>query len=159
MRSDRFLPLALITLGVVFLMGNLLPNASHGGLVVLGIGAVFLVGRLTTGRYGYAVPAGVLLGIGSYISLQDLLGPGPDVGNGGGWFLILLGLGFGLVYLIGMRPAAVWPLFPGAVLVALGVLQLAGSAVRTLAPFSWLAYWPALLVIAGAWLLLQRSRS
>jgi hypothetical protein len=156
MHSHRFVPLALITLGVIFLIGNLLPSRSHGGLIVLGIGAAFLVGRVTTGRYGYAVPAGVLLGIGSYISLQELLAPG--FGDGGGWFFILLGLGFGLAYLIGMRPAAVWPLFPGAVLIALGVLQFAGSALRTFAPFGWLAYWPALLVILGAWLLVQRAR-
>ena len=59
--SRSFLPLALITLGVVFLLGNLVPDRSRGGLVVLGLGAAFALGRLTTGRYGYAVPAGILL--------------------------------------------------------------------------------------------------
>ena len=63
--SRSFLPLALITLGVVFLLGNLVPERGRGGLVVLGLGLAFLIGRITTGRYGYAVPSGILLGIGS----------------------------------------------------------------------------------------------
>src|SRR5258708_17226007 len=59
--SRSFLPLVLITLGVVFLLGNLVPERGRGGLVVLGLGVAFLIGRVTTGRYGYAVPAGNLL--------------------------------------------------------------------------------------------------
>src|SRR5882762_10836141 len=82
--SRSFLPLALITLGVVFLLGNLVPERGRGGLVVLGLGLAFLIGRITTGRYGYAVPAGLLLGIGSFISLQDL-----QPVRGGGPFFIL----------------------------------------------------------------------
>src|SRR5438094_10366018 len=68
--SRSFLPLALITLGVVFLLSNLVPERGRGGLVVLGLGAAFLIGPVTTGRYGYAVPAGILLAIGTYMSLQ-----------------------------------------------------------------------------------------
>src|SRR5438128_10052938 len=71
----RFLPLALITVGVVFLLSNFVPAAGRGGLVVLGLGAAFLVGRVTTGRYGYAVPAGLLIAIGTYVSLDDVQGP------------------------------------------------------------------------------------
>src|ERR1700730_2536196 len=112
--SRSFLPLVLITLGVVFLLGNLVPERSRGGLVVLGLGAAFLIGRITTGRYGYAVPAGILLAIGTYLSIHDAQGARGM--QSAGWFFALLGLGFGLVYLIGLRPAAVWPLFPATVL-------------------------------------------
>ena len=55
--SRSFLPLALITLGVVFLLSNMVPQG-RGGLIVIGLGAAFMIGRLTTGRYGYSVPAG-----------------------------------------------------------------------------------------------------
>src|SRR5918911_2841917 len=120
--SRSFLPLALITLGVVFLLGNLVPERGRGGLFVLGLGAAFLVGRLTTGRYGYAVPAGLLIAIGTYTTLQDLRGSQPV--GGAGLFFILLGLGFALIYAIGLRPGAVWPLFPAAILVGLGLLML-----------------------------------
>src|SRR5438105_11339147 len=115
--SRSFLPVALITLGVVFLLGNLVPERGHGGLVVLGLGAAFFVGRITTGRYGYAVPAGILIAIGTYVSLHDM--QGPRFAQGGGWFFVLLSLGFGLVYVIGLRPSAVWPLFPATVLLGL----------------------------------------
>src|SRR5436189_211856 len=36
--SRGFVPLALITLGVVFLLSNLVPEEARGGLVVLGLG-------------------------------------------------------------------------------------------------------------------------
>src|SRR3979411_3199809 len=115
--SRSFLPVALITLGVVFLLSTLVPGRGRGGLVVLGLGAAFLIGRVTTGRYGYAVPAGILLALGAYISMQDIQTFQPM--RGGGLFFVLLGLGFALVYVIGARASAVWPLFPASVLIGL----------------------------------------
>src|SRR4029077_18594081 len=73
--SRSFLPLALITLGVVFLLGNLIPDRARAGVVVLGLGAPFRLGRVTTGRYGYAVPAGILIGLGAHLSLQEAQRP------------------------------------------------------------------------------------
>ena len=90
--SRSFVPLALITVGVVFLLGNLVPaGPGRGGLILLGLGIAFAVGRVTTGRYGYAVPAGILLGIGSYVALQEMAGTQPLQNSS--WFFILLGLG------------------------------------------------------------------
>src|SRR5690242_15481743 len=69
--SRSFLPLALITVGVVVLLSNfassLISDRGRGGLVVFAMGAAFAVGRVTTGRYGYAVPAGLLMAIGLHI--------------------------------------------------------------------------------------------
>jgi Putative adhesin len=152
--SRSFLPLALITLGVVFLLGNFVPERGRGGLVILGLGAAFLIGRITTGRYGYAVPAGILLGIGSYIGLQDL--QTFQLVRGGGLFFVCLGLGFALVYLIGLRPTAVWPLFPATVLIGLGLLLFGVASFGALAQLGWIiAYWPVVLVVLGVWLLLR----
>jgi hypothetical protein len=153
--SRRFLPLGLITLGVVFLLSNLLPEGGRGGLILLGLGAAFLIGRVTTGRYGYAVPAGLLIAIGTYVSLKDTQSLGSV--QGGGWFFILLAFGFALVYLIGLRPSAVWPLFPATVLAGLAlVLFGVGSSLTVLAALSWtVAYWPMALVLLGAWLLVR----
>src|SRR2546430_8824441 len=100
--SRSFLPLALITLGVVFLLGNLVPERGRAGLFVVGLGAAFLVGRLTTGRYGYAVPAGILMAIGAYISLQDLSGFRALPGARG--FFLPLRLRVGLTLALGPRP-------------------------------------------------------
>jgi hypothetical protein len=149
-----FLPLALITLGVVFLLGNLLPGPSRGGLIVLGIGTAFLIGRITTGRYGYAVPAGILIGIGSYLTLRDMLGPGTL--ESGGWWFICLGLGFALTYVIGGRASDVWPLFPASVLILLGLVLFGFTALSPLASLAWIvSYWPVVLVLVGAWLLFR----
>src|SRR5579864_228768 len=98
--SRTFLPLALITIGVVFLLSNALPDRSRIGLVVLGIGVAFGVGRLTTGRYGYAVPAGILMAIGAHITLSEAVTGVRDVASGG-LFFVLLGLGFFAIYAIG----------------------------------------------------------
>ena len=148
------MPLALITLGVVFLLGNLIPQGSRGGLFLIGLGAAFLIGRVTTGRYGYAVPAGILLAIGTYLSLQDAQGARPM--QGGGWFFALFGLGFALVYLIGLRPSAVWPLFPATVLIGLALVLFGVGSLGALASLSWIvAYWPMALVLLGLWLLFR----
>lgn len=152
--SRSFLPLALITLGVVFLLGNLIPERGRAGLVVLGLGAAFMIGRVATGRYGYAVPAGLLIAIGAYISLQHA--QESQSAQGAGWFFALLGLGFVLVYLIGSRPAAVWPLFPATILIGLGLVLFGVGSLGALASMSWIvAYWPAGLVLLGAWLLFR----
>lgn len=153
--ARSFLPLALITVGVFFLLGNLVPERGRAGLMLLGLGTAFLIGRLTTARYGYAVPAGLLIALSAYISLPVLWSAEP-VRSRAGWFFVLLGLGFALVYVIGLRPGAVWPLFPAAVLLGLGLVLFGLSAVAPLAALSWIAaYWPAVLVILGVWLLLR----
>jgi hypothetical protein len=152
--SRSFLPLGLITLGVVFLLGNFLPERNRGSLVVLGLGVAFLLGRVTTGRYGYAVPAGILLAVGSYIGLQNQ--EAFQSIRGGGLFFVLLGLGFALVYVIGARPAAIWPLFPATVLIGLGLPPFGFASLGVLASLSWIVgYWPLVLVLLGAWLLFR----
>jgi hypothetical protein len=152
--SRSFLPLALITLGVVFLLSNFIPERGRGGLILLGIGAAFVLGRLTTGRYGYAVPAGMLIAIGAYVGLQDV--QALQFTHGPGLFFVLLGLGFVLVYVIGSQPTAVWPLFPAAILIGLGLIVLGVTSLAPLAAFGWIiSYWPAVLVLLGLWLLFR----
>src|SRR5262245_39088676 len=60
---------ALILFGVLFLIATVVPIG--GGVFLLGLGLAFLVARLTTGRYGYAVPAGILTGLGIFVTLQE----------------------------------------------------------------------------------------
>jgi hypothetical protein len=156
--SRSFLPLALITLGVVFLLSNLIPDRGRGALIVLGLGAAFAVGRLTTGRYGYAVPAGILLAIGAYILIHEFDIQGIHGISSAGLFFVLLGLGFGVVYAIGLRPAEIWPLFPAVILVGLGMVLLGAASLGPLASLSWIvSYWPVALVLLGAWLLFRES--
>lgn len=150
-RGAVVLAVLLIALGVFFLIVNYLPVGGSALFVLLG--AAFLVGRITTGQYGFAVPAGVLLGFGSFVLLSELrLFPGAEEG----WFFLLLGLGFLAVYLIGARPGAIWPLFPAAVLAGVGLVLQAGPTLGWLAGLSWLiAYWPVALILIGVWLIVR----
>ena len=146
--------LILIAVGVVVLFGSWFPL--RGAWLFLGLGVAFLVARVMTGRPGYAVPAGVLLGFGSFIWFTET---GQLSGAAaGGSFFIFLGLGFLAAYAIAARPASAWPVLPGLVLIGFGVIIQATTLGAPLGQFWWLAqYWPLALVLVGAWLLV-RSR-
>ncbi|HEX5506399.1 MAG TPA: DUF4097 family beta strand repeat-containing protein [Thermomicrobiales bacterium] len=144
-------PLILIALGLAFLVGNLWNYG--GGLLFLGLGAAFLAARVLSGRYGFAVPAGILLGFGAFVALVEAGVLKEDVGTGG-WFFVLLGLGFAAVYVIGWRPAAIWPFFPAAGLLVSGLLLLGSERLAFFARFAAIGrYWPLALVLGGLWLL------
>jgi hypothetical protein len=133
---------------VVFLVATLVPLG--GGVVLLGIGVAFLVARLSTGRYGYAVPAGLLLGLGAFVSLSD----GGVLPSDGGWPVAFLGLGFLAIYPMGGRLGSYWPVIPGAILTALGLVQVEAGALAPLVAYAGLArYWPIGLILLGLWVL------
>jgi hypothetical protein len=143
----------LIALGVVFLIGSLGLGQITGGLLFLGLSAAFLAARVLTGIYGFAVPAGILAGFGGYVALEEA---GALPSHGGGWFFILLGLGFLAVYVIGFRPAAIWPFFPAAALIGFGALIEGLVSAWPLASLAWVAsYWPVVLIVVGLWLLVR----
>ena len=156
-RAERlFLPLLLIGLGLVFLVGNVLTIG--GGASLLGLGLIFLLARILRGNYGLAAPAGILLGLGGFVSLieSDRLPVRPDTPEAGGWFFLMLALGFVVVYVIGARPAMLWPFFPAAAMAAIGLLLLGTTRLDAFAPYLWLgAYWPLTLVAVGLWLLVR----
>jgi hypothetical protein len=71
-------------------------------------------------------------------------------------FFLLLGCGFVAAYVIGLRPASIWPLIPAAILIGLGAVMLGVATLGPLASWSWIAsYWPLGLVLLGAWMLFK----
>src|SRR5205823_2785644 len=49
-----------------------------------------------------------------------------------------------------------WPLFPAAVLIALGLILFGWTSAAPVASLAWIvAYWPAVLVALGVWLLFK----
>jgi hypothetical protein len=141
----------LIAVGVALLIGNLV--GAGGAALFLALGAAFAVARFATGQYGFAVPAGVLLGFGGFVLANEgrLLSGDP-----GPWFFYFLGAGFLAVYLLGLRPAEVWPLFPAAVLAAFGAWLSGPLWLEPMRRYVWLAeYWPIILVAVGLWLLVR----
>lgn len=144
--------LILIALGLAALGGNWFP--ASGAWLFLGLGGAFLIARVLTGRRGYAVPAGLLLAFGSFVWLTET-GAVADSGAGG-LFFVLLGLGFLAVFAIAARPESVWPIVPGAMLIAFGGFLQGALFGVPVDRFWWLApYWPVSLLALGAWLLMR----
>ena len=108
------------------------------------IGAAFLAAYLYNRVYGYLVPAGILLGLGTGTVLghqQHGYGDPTLLGLGGGFVLIFV------VALIYERKSHWWPLIPGAALILAGLPM--GSGI-----FEYLfENWPLILVVIGALIL------
>lgn len=139
----------LIALGVLFLLGQSLQIG--GEAVVALIGAAFLVAYALTRQYGFLVPGGIMTGLGIGIIYEDRLDAG------GAAVLLGLGGGFLLIYVVsalrGRAPGDWWPLIPGGILTIIG-LMLAANATGALAVIG--RWWPAVLVIAGLFIILRR---
>lgn len=133
----------LIVVGLFGLLGDRLEDVGPG-LVLGSIGAAFLVAYLGTRKYGFLVPAGVLLGMsaGQFLEVAR-----PDLGRS---VLLGMGAGFFLIWLLHLayqKENVWWPVFPGTVLVLLG-LPLARETVEML-----FGNWPILVIVVGALLL------
>ncbi len=142
--------LALIAIGGLLLLGRWVPDA--GQYVVLAVGLVFLAVFFATGEYGFLIPGGIVSGVGAGIPLS-IAYPGE---LGGGLFLVSLGMGFLLIWGIGLlfrvREHHWWPLVPGLLLGTIGASLAAGERGQGVAD-AISTGWPVILVIAGLILL------
>jgi hypothetical protein len=130
----------LIAVGAVVLAGRFNHVVAAGG-PALWLGAGFLVWWLFSGNYGLLVPAGVLGGLGAGLMLGEagFYGNAAALGLGAGFVAIFL-----LDTLRHRRRSNWWPLVPGAVLIALGLLQNTTGWGR-LGDLGW----PLFLIVAG----------
>jgi hypothetical protein len=139
----------LITLGVLFLLGQSLDVGGEAAVAL--IGAAFLIAYALTRQYGFLVPGGIMTGLGLGIIFED------RVNAGGAPVLLGLGGGFLLIYVVsvlrGRMPGDWWPLIPGGILSAIG-LMLAANATGALAVVG--RWWPLLLVLVGLYFVLRR---
>ncbi|MBM3471122.1 MAG: hypothetical protein FJX73_10100 [Armatimonadetes bacterium] len=142
--------LVLIVVGVVLLLAmRALPVGDQS---VLFVGALLLVAYAFTGRYGLLVPAGIVTGLGAGIAAREWVGADRAP------VLLGLGVGFLFIYVVdlarsGRQAAEWWPLVPGGILVAVGLLRIVRGAGILQAMTAW---WPVLLVVLGIWLLVRR---
>ena len=147
MATNRVLGLLLIGLGGVLLLEA---TTDIGGEVVVGfIGVAFLVAYAITRTYGFLIPGAILTGLGTGLVLQSLGIRGDIVPLG-------LGLGFIMIAVVDQlvspgRSGWWWPFIPG------GVLLLGSVGSVTGLPHLGRYLVPALLILAGAALLLRRG--
>ena len=150
--ADRDRPivggLILIGVGLTFLALQHIKGLGWE-VVLLLLGAAFLVGYVWRREYGLLVPAGILLGLGGGFLAEDY-------GAGGEPILLGLGIGFIGIYVVGLllrEPRAHWwPLIPGGVLVALSL-----DAFKRVFRFM-TDNWPLVLVAIGVLMVLSGLR-
>ena len=134
--------LQLIQLGVI-----------TGDRTVLVLGVALLAGYVFTSHYGLLIAGAILTGLGAGLTARAW------AGSGAGAVSLGLGLGFLAIPLIeqarGLRRAGGWwPVIPGSILTAIGVLL----TVNVIGLFELVGrWWPTVLVAIGAWMLLRRD--
>ena len=150
--------LALISIGLLVLIGHVLPAALAGLLFVPALGLIFLLWGFGARSVGLLIPGALLCGAGPGIFLIEQ--PLRDLGGDGrgGVFLLSFALGWGLITvlsaLVSDRPHW-WALIPGGLLAVIGASLLAGGlAPQVLAAIG--GAWPIGLIVLGLYLLLAR---
>jgi hypothetical protein len=133
----------LIAIGAALLLGQVVEDA--GQFILVGIGIVLLVLFAATRNAGTLIGGGIVTGLG--VGVVVAANTSGDIA--GAAVLFGLGLGFVGVWLVGtllrIPETKIWPLIPGAILVVIGFVVLAGpEAAQAL---EWL--WPLALIGAG----------
>ncbi len=160
----------LLTLGgILALIAQFVPDRwgfSFGVVVLLGLGAAFIIVGILTRAPGWFIPGGILTGIGAGVALTDgplarLLPanvlPGDDGGLfmlafAGGWFLITL-----LTALFTDRTQW-WPIIPGTIMALIGLAAGFGSIFATTLTLLG-KLWPIALILVGLYVLFAGRRS
>lgn len=138
MSARQLLAYVLIGLGALVLLSRLGPGT--GWLWVALAAAGFLAAYRKEGTYAFLVVGAVLAGTASGLLLEGAWG-------WNGAFLLSLGAGFLLIDRSEPRPSR-WPIYPAAVLVAIGLVYwlFRAGIVQSL-------WFPFLLIVIGIYLL------
>ncbi len=159
-RSNIILGILLILVGIWFMSRQLYPDLAFWGYFdfswpwyVIGVGAFLILLGLLLGTPGMAVPACIVAGIGFILLWQNSTGSWESWSYA--WTLIpgFVGVGIFLAELWGgsLRKAlkASLPL----IILSAVLFVVFGSYLGGLGILG--SYWPLLLILVGAWLLLQ----
>jgi hypothetical protein len=125
-RNDQWVGGAvLVAIGAALLLGQVIGGT--GQLILLGLGVVLLLLFAVSRNPGTLIGGGIVTGLGAGV----LVAANSEGDIAGAAVLLGLGSGFIGVWLVGLvmriQETAVWPLIPGAILVAIGLAVLAGS--------------------------------
>lgn len=144
---NNLVALALIAMGVVMLLGRLVPSAGEltGGMVLLTIASCFLFFSLWKHIYGLLIPGCILGGLSIGVAFAGV--------SSGVSVLWGLALGFLSIFLVGQalfKERSQWPIYPSVILFAVGIIvAIANLPGIFVGLFVWL---PLLLVATGLYL-------
>jgi hypothetical protein len=161
-RSNLVGGLLLILLGAWFLLGQFWPGLHlefSWPWIIVGVGVLMLVIGLLSGEPDMAVPACVVGGIGGLLYWQNATGNWESWAYA--WSLIpgFVGVGVVLSGLLGGGAGKAVRDGGSLILVSLALFAVFGSWLGGLTLFG--DYWPVLLILWGLWLLIRplfRSR-
>lgn len=148
-----WLGLALALLGGYLLFQQLATTKFVGGTFLLLVGLILILGDVMIKNLGVLIPGGVAVGLGGAWVVGSLGGvpyvPAPSV------FMLMMTVGFLLIYLLGWRRTGVWPLVVALCVGAAGLLCLLLYNLDMWKLTEWIIrWWPLTLVAAGVALIL-----
>jgi hypothetical protein len=148
-----WLGLALALLGGYLLFQQLATAKFVGGTFLLLVGLILILGDVMIKNLGVLIPGGVAVGLGGAWVVGSLGGvpyvPAPSV------FMLMMTVGFLLIYLLGWRRTGVWPLVVALCVGAAGLLSLLLYNLDMWKLTEWIIrWWPLTLVAAGVALIL-----
>jgi len=156
--------LLLIFGGILALVAQFVPDSwgfSYGLVVLLGLGAAFILAGILSRHMGWFIPGGILTGIGAGVALVDApLSGALPVDNGGLFMLAFAGGWFLITVLTALFTDETqwWPLIPGAIMALIGLAAGFGSVFATV--LSLLGQlWPVALILVGLYVLFAGRRS
>jgi len=152
--------ITLLSIALFLILEEILPGNTGdlGGVIVPGgIGLSFLLIYLTTRQHWWAIiPGGALLSISAMIFVQQILPSNMDEA-GVGIFFLGLGLTFlALTRIQTEKGLMKWPMIPGGILLAMGVLFILFGSAAELFPYIGAL---ALIVVGGfiLWRAIRRN--
>jgi len=148
----------LITLGMLFLIGQVFQIEWYGYFLLAALSILFLTSGLLTRTPGLLIPGGILAGLSLGVWAVQLPMLGTEV-NRGGTFLLCFASGWVLVSVL----AAVigkpmwWPLIPGSILAVVGAALFAGGTALIVLQWIDTVGWPLILIAVGAYIIIRRQ--
>lgn len=148
----------LVTLGVLFLIGQVLQVEWYGYFLLAALSVLFLISGLLTRTPGLLIPGGILAGLslGTWaVQLPALTMQTSE----GGVFLLCFASGWALISLLAVligKPMW-WPLIPGSILGLIGTALIAGGVAMTALQLLGTIGWPLILIAIGAYIIIRRT--
>jgi hypothetical protein len=150
----------LIGLGALFLLAQLV---DVGSMVLPILSTVFIAAGVISRSAGWFIPGGILGGIALGSTANDLIALPED--SEGGLFLLFFALGWVSITVLSRlftRENHNWALIPAGIMALIGSAVLAGDVGRNVLglTFSVANYiWPLALIGVGSYLIWQQRRS